>query len=566
MIKYPYTDFHEMNLDWLLEQMKSLNERMDSFVDEITADIIPIVQQAIEQGLIDVTYDSTNETVVLVPGAGVTSQNLAKFFQISGNRYPVADATAREDIRKLSVFVTPEMYGAVGDGVTDDTVAIQSAIDSGYRVKFPNDYLITDTIHINNAVSANDDKISVDFENCKINYTGVDFAIVIGDNVPGDNNNREEQIISNLTLIARIGSGIKVANYASYVRINNCLVMANKVGIMLGDENSNVSLNTIINNCIVENVPRMTANSKGIQVNTLDNSIVKTNVFFFKHQIEATGTGAGLYMNMVHSLGNSPFDSVFFYDDSNGDNHLISCYADTDKTIVGGTSVNGTNIVEDIYYYSYSSALVGQILFDTVKRHVINGGMIASGHITTLTGVTRNIYNSVNRLYGWDIQNVKFGGSYTLLHDGFDVLFTEENPSYFWTNAFQPDRVLRVGYISGFTRATYVKLKVAHSSSGSNPANSFELCLILREDGCTYKVLSGTVPTGTNIFIKRVVSTTNSSCWEICIQFAYYVHAPSIQLDPMGTNIFPCAINNPSMISDYPYITDTTGYTQATAI
>lgn len=94
----PYTNFHEMNLDWLLQQMKSLNERMDSFVDEITADIIPIVQRAIEEGLIDVTYDSTNETVVLVPGAGVTSQHLAKFFQINNYKYPVADQTARNTI------------------------------------------------------------------------------------------------------------------------------------------------------------------------------------------------------------------------------------------------------------------------------------------------------------------------------------------------------------------------------------------------------------------------------------------------------------------------------------
>lgn len=98
MIKYPYTDFHEMNLDWLLQQMKELNERMDNFVTEITADIIPIVQQAIEEGLIDVTYDSTNETVVLVPGAGVTSQHLAKFFQINNYKYPVADQTARDTI------------------------------------------------------------------------------------------------------------------------------------------------------------------------------------------------------------------------------------------------------------------------------------------------------------------------------------------------------------------------------------------------------------------------------------------------------------------------------------
>ena len=33
--------------------------------------------------------------------------------------------------------VTPQMFGAVGDGLTDDTVAIQNAIDSSYKVYFP---------------------------------------------------------------------------------------------------------------------------------------------------------------------------------------------------------------------------------------------------------------------------------------------------------------------------------------------------------------------------------------------------------------------------------------------
>lgn len=46
-------------------------------------------------------------------------------------------------------FVTPEMYGAKGDGVSDDTAAIQAAVDSGMRVLFSaGDYKITSQINV----------------------------------------------------------------------------------------------------------------------------------------------------------------------------------------------------------------------------------------------------------------------------------------------------------------------------------------------------------------------------------------------------------------------------------
>lgn len=35
MIKYPYSDFHEMNLNWLLEQVKNLDTKTDDFVEEV---------------------------------------------------------------------------------------------------------------------------------------------------------------------------------------------------------------------------------------------------------------------------------------------------------------------------------------------------------------------------------------------------------------------------------------------------------------------------------------------------------------------------------------------------
>lgn len=41
-----------------------------------------------------------------------------------------------DDVDELKSHVTPEMYGAKGDGITDDTTAINTALNSGMPVKF----------------------------------------------------------------------------------------------------------------------------------------------------------------------------------------------------------------------------------------------------------------------------------------------------------------------------------------------------------------------------------------------------------------------------------------------
>ena len=62
------------------------------------------------------------------------------------------DGTIEGIVARLMVvdYVTPDMFGAVGDNTTDDTVAVQAAFDDGRAVCFPLNkrYRITDTIHI----------------------------------------------------------------------------------------------------------------------------------------------------------------------------------------------------------------------------------------------------------------------------------------------------------------------------------------------------------------------------------------------------------------------------------
>ena len=63
----------------------------------------------------------------------------------------IADLTNRvnalgDEIKKY--YVTPEMFGAAGDGSTNDTAAMQEAVDTGYVVLLTGRYLI-DTVNVN---------------------------------------------------------------------------------------------------------------------------------------------------------------------------------------------------------------------------------------------------------------------------------------------------------------------------------------------------------------------------------------------------------------------------------
>ena len=162
MNKYPYTDFHELNADYLLERLKKVEESLASIKEDIESDVLAWVQEQLipyEQQLNDLITEvqnlerSTQETLEQY------DTRITDFInQINGqiveirtelvNSINAVNALTDLKIEQNNIYLLNEITENVGDlfvvlnPFTGETVTIQDMVDylSAFHINDAIDY------------------------------------------------------------------------------------------------------------------------------------------------------------------------------------------------------------------------------------------------------------------------------------------------------------------------------------------------------------------------------------------------------------------------------------------
>lgn len=233
-------------------------------------------------------------------------------------------------------IVNVKDYGAVGDGVTDDTAAIQSAIDSNPHctITFPNGtYLISSPIKTSSDKAK---KVSLNLGSAEIkasdNFPANSYMLDIGatgEGSWGSDGSTEPCRVYGGHLIGGTNTfgGVRIKNISMVHLFDMYINNIAKEGIRIDPAKDNKSSDAYLNTISIAGTGA--DDSVGLIVAGSDNKICRVRTWLFQTGVKTTG--GGNYYTEIHPLGWHIFTDttmgVGFYDNGS-DNQYHQCYSD----------------------------------------------------------------------------------------------------------------------------------------------------------------------------------------------------------------------------------------------
>lgn len=264
-----------------------------------------------------VTYKGNSFTSKVPVPANVEITD-GKYWVNTAN-YNAQVAELSEKIKYLENYLTPEMFGAFGDGVSNDTVSFNKMLEFAYDKNKPiilnGKYKISE-LNINNYVT-------IIGNSSKIICNKVTLSKPVTDN--------NHTIISNIMFDTE--NGILI-NGGKNIIISGCTILTDNIGVEISRANeSNLCYENIIENCCIY---AKTVGVTGILINTSDCTINNVNMRDFKTALKANFQvlvyNLHAWLSKNEYIDNSVFIECIGGAPNYGETEIIGCCIDTYQT------------------------------------------------------------------------------------------------------------------------------------------------------------------------------------------------------------------------------------------
>lgn len=251
-------DPYSYDLKWIVDHVKNADNilsNLDARIDEAVRKALdasdPIYYSTV-QDMIDGNQNAKSLAYVLGYHEAEDGGSCLYYVTDDYNDIIGRDFFITIDANKWAVpffigsAVSPEIFGAYGDGINDDAEALQLAFDSGYIVKLGNhkNYLINDTLDINHdnfrldgngsSITAGTDLIrglvftqyakNIEISGVAFNGTGNSLPIVNGWNYYGVYLNTSENVVIRNCRFKDLSTGGIFIVETNHISISDCVV------------------------------------------------------------------------------------------------------------------------------------------------------------------------------------------------------------------------------------------------------------------------------------------------------------------------------------------------------
>ena len=164
--KYPYLDFHELNLDWVIAKITEFDKKLDEYEDTVLAKAKEYTDSAIQKSyssLVTEFNEFKNEVTTLISGL---DSKYDEFVDTVNNRMTITDANVAAISRKVDLVLdeanayTNQAIINNNDYIIDQTTKALETVTvlnyfTGARVSIQAMFDYLAQFHLQNAISVN---------------------------------------------------------------------------------------------------------------------------------------------------------------------------------------------------------------------------------------------------------------------------------------------------------------------------------------------------------------------------------------------------------------------------